>query len=188
MSILGCGKSSSELCAKSHRDAPVSLHCDPDHNESRPTTVASYLQSSGGLHAQILYRCRDSGFGHGLLGKCSREQRRYASVTCFLCGSVWVIPADSRSRTGLVDGLQGGRRAQPTNVSAHQRTSLFMGDKNETPRTGKRPGRVQKWILLSAIRSNANSIAANCTKGCALDHTAMPLCVCAVIQITTNRA
>ena len=57
----------------------------------------------------------------------------------------------------------------------------------------KRPGRAatgaySEWILLSAIRSNANSIAANCTEGCALDHTAMPLCVRAVIQITTNRA
>jgi hypothetical protein len=46
----------------------------------------------------------------------------------------------------------------------------------------KRPGRAatgaySEWILLSAIRSNANSLAANCTKGCALDHTAMPLCV-----------
>jgi len=57
----------------------------------------------------------------------------------------------------------------------------------------KRPGRAatgaySEWVLLSAIRSNANSMAANCTEGCALDHTAMPLCVCAVIQITTNRA
>jgi len=57
----------------------------------------------------------------------------------------------------------------------------------------KRPGRAatgaySEWILLSAIRSNANNLAANRTESCALDHTAMPLSVCTVIQMTTNRA
>ena len=44
------------------------------------------------------------------------------------------------------------------------------------------------WGLLEAVRGQHSGGVESQAPNCALNHTAMPLLVCTVIQITTNRA
>ena len=96
-------------------------------------TYARRFSGLGGLHAQILYRCRGADFGHRFLGECSHEQRR--AVTRFLQRRARVIGVDYRSRTGVVDAR----------------------DKMNAPEGANRAGRVQSGITIQRVPPLARS-------------------------------